>query len=39
VLIFILSFVFRIALAYFTIKKQSEQILWQKSQAELGLLK
>jgi sensor histidine kinase YesM len=39
VLIFILSFVFRIALAYFTIKKQSEQILLQKSQAELGLLK
>ena len=39
VLIFVLSFVFRIALAYFTIKKQSEQILLQKSQAELGLLK
>lgn len=38
-LIFVLSFVFRIALAYFAIKKQSEQILLQKSQAELGLLK
>ena len=39
VLIFVLSFAFRIALAYFTIKKQSEQILLQKSQAELSLLK
>ncbi len=39
VLIFVLSFVFRIALAYFTIKKQSEQILLQKSEAELSLLK
>lgn len=39
ILIFILSFVFRIALAYFTVKKQSEQILLQKSAAELSLLK
>jgi len=39
VLIFVLSFVFRIALAYFTIKEQSEKILLQKGQAELSLLK
>jgi len=39
VLIFVLSFVFRIARAYFTIKKQSEQMLLQKSEAELSLLK
>ena len=37
--IFLLSFVFRIALAYFRIKRQAEQILGQKSQAELNLLK
>lgn len=36
---FLLSFVFRIALAYFRIKRQAEQILEQKSQAELNLLK
>lgn len=38
-LTFMLSFVFRIAIAYFTLKQQSEQMLVQKSQAELNLLK
>jgi len=37
--IFTLSFVFRIALAYFTLKQQAERILEQKSLAELNLLK
>jgi hypothetical protein len=37
--IFLLSFVFRIAIAYFRIKRQAEQMLEQKSQAELNLLK
>ncbi|HEY4107607.1 sensor histidine kinase [Puia sp.] len=37
--IFVLSFVFRIALAYFRLKRQAEQMLEQKSQAELNLLK
>ena len=36
---FMLSFVFRIALAYFRVKRQAEQMLEQKSQAELNLLK
>ena len=36
---FMLSFIFRIAIAYFTLKQQSEKILAQKSQAELNLLK
>ena len=39
VLIFMLSFIFRIALAYFTLKQQTEEILVQKTQAELNLLK
>ena len=39
VLIYVLSLVFRIALAYFTLKRQTEEILLQKSQAELNLLK
>jgi hypothetical protein len=39
VLNYMLSFVFRIALAYFSLKQQSEKILAQKSQAELNLLK
>jgi sensor histidine kinase YesM len=39
VLIYILSLVFRIAIAYFTLKQQTEEILLQKSQAELNLLK
>jgi hypothetical protein len=38
-LIYLLSFVYRIAIAYFTLKQQSEKILAQKSQAELNLLK
>jgi len=39
VLNYMLSFVFRIALAYFGLKQQAEEILLQKSQAELNLLK
>jgi len=39
VLNYMLSFVFRIALAYFALKQQAEEILLQKSQAELNLLK
>ena len=39
VLTYTLSFICRIALAYFTLKQQSEKILAQKSQAELNLLK
>jgi len=38
-LTFMLSFIFRIAIAYFDLKQQSEKILFQKSQAELNLLK
>ena len=38
-LTYLLSFIFRIAIAYFTLKQQSEKILVQKSQAELNLLK
>jgi LytS/YehU family sensor histidine kinase len=37
--VFILSFVFRIAMAYFRLKRQAEEMLEQKSQAELNLLK
>jgi len=36
---FMLSFIVKIALAYFNLKKKSEEILLQKSQAELNLLK
>ena len=39
ILTYVLSFVFRIAIAYFTLKRQTEEILLQKSQAELNLLK
>jgi sensor histidine kinase YesM len=39
VLTYVLSFIFRIAMAYFELKQQSEKILVQKSQAELNLLK
>jgi sensor histidine kinase YesM len=39
ILIYVLSLVFRIAIAYFTLKQQTEEILLQKSQAELNLLK
>jgi LytS/YehU family sensor histidine kinase len=38
-LTYMLSFIFRIAIAYFELKQQSEKILVQKSQAELNLLK
>jgi sensor histidine kinase YesM len=37
--VFMLSFVFRIALAYFRVKRQADQMREQKSQAELNLLK
>jgi sensor histidine kinase YesM len=37
--IYLLSFVFRIAIAYFKLKRQAEQMLEQQSQAELNLLK
>jgi len=39
ILIYVLSLVFRIFIAYFTLKQQTEEILLQKSQAELNLLK
>jgi uncharacterized integral membrane protein len=38
-MVFLLSFVYRIALAYFTIKKLAEEVLSQKVQAELDLIK
>jgi len=39
IMIFLLSFVFRIAIEYFRLKKQSEEIIAQKVEAELNLLK
>lgn len=36
---YILSFIFRIAIAYFELKKETENIVLQKSKAELNLLK
>ena len=39
ILIYVLSLVFRIFIAYFGLKQQTEEILLQKSQAELNLLK
>lgn len=39
VLTYMLSFIFRIAIAYFKLKQQAEEIMLQKSQAELNLLK
>lgn len=39
ILVYILSLVFRVAIAYFTLKQQTEEILLQKSQTELNLLK
>ncbi|WP_183557902.1 sensor histidine kinase [Mucilaginibacter sp. SP1R1] len=39
ILIYILSLVFRISIVYFTLKQQTEEIMLQKSQAELNLLK
>lgn len=38
-MIFMLSFIFRIALAYFSLKQRSEEIIAQKNAAELNLLK
>ena len=37
--VYLMSFVFRIALEYFRVKRQAEQMLEQKSVAELNLLK
>ncbi|WP_431216140.1 sensor histidine kinase [Puia sp. P3] len=37
--VFILSYVFRLAMAYFVVKRQSEEILLQHSQFELRLLR
>ncbi len=39
VLVYILSLIFRIAIEYFNLKQQTEEILLEKSQAELNLLK
>lgn len=39
ILVYILSLVFRIAIEYFKLKQQTEEIMAQKSQAELNLLK
>jgi sensor histidine kinase YesM len=39
ILIYVLSLIFRISIAYFTLKQQTEEIILQKSQAELNLLK
>jgi hypothetical protein len=39
IMILLLSFIFRIAIAYFALKQQSEDIIAQKTQAELNLLK
>jgi sensor histidine kinase YesM len=39
VMIFLLSFVFRMAIQYFRMKQRADEILAQKTQAELNLLK
>jgi len=39
VMVFVLSFVFRIAIVYFALKRQSDEMMVQKTQAELNLLK
>lgn len=39
ILVYVLSFIFRVALAYFSLKRQTEEIQLQKTQAELNLLK
>jgi LytS/YehU family sensor histidine kinase len=36
---YVMSLIFRIAIAYFTLKKVTEEIMLQKTQAELNLLK
>lgn len=38
-MVFMLSFLFRIAIAYFTLKQQSEEMMAQRKEAELNLLK
>jgi sensor histidine kinase YesM len=37
--VFVLSFIFRLAIAYFTLKQQQEETMLQRSQFELRLLK
>jgi len=37
--VYVLSFIFRLALRYFTLKQQADEIIAQKSKAELDLLK
>jgi len=39
ILIFLLSFIFRIAIEYFKLKQQTEEIITQRARAELDLLK
>jgi len=39
IMVFLLSFVFRIAIEYFRLKQQSDEIIAQKTHAELNLLK
>ncbi|QEC77662.1 sensor histidine kinase [Mucilaginibacter ginsenosidivorax] len=39
ILIYVLSLIFRISIAYFALKQRAEEIMLQKSQAELNLLK
>jgi sensor histidine kinase YesM len=39
IVVYILSFIFRLALGYFKLKQQADEIIAQKSQAELNLLK
>ena len=36
---YVMSLIFRIAIAYFTLKKEAEEIMLQKTQAELNILK
>ncbi len=39
IMVFLLSFVFRIAIEYFKLKQRSDEIMAQRTQAELNLLK
>lgn len=39
ILVFLMSFIFKIAIAYFSLKQHAEDILLQKAKAELNLLK
>ena len=39
ILIFLLSFIFRVAIAYFSLKKKTDEIIAEKTAAELNLLK